>query len=660
VNGHIIARHDNRHDDYQRQWDELVPQGYRPICLSVYGDRSNPLYASVWAKRPGPAFAGVHGTDAAGFQAFFDKWAAQGFSPTILAATGPANNPVYAAVMEKSAHGVSLTRHALVSGSEDDPATIQHWLREAQRRGWIPRWLSVFGGPGDRRYAVVLDPNPEGVLWNVDGLWGEDAGGYQQRFEAQASQWAWPSLVTVTPDGRGFASVFRDGDMGAWVARHNMGSADYQREVEAWWPKGYFPLYVQAGGSGADARFACLFVQGEKPAQRRFTTTGADVPALRAVDQKVEAFMRSTGTRAVGVAVVRGSRLVHARGYSWAEAGYPLTQPTTTFRVASCTKPLTAIAVHVLIQKGALKLSDRMVDLLDVPTGPGSGVDPRLREITVHHLLTHTAGWDRAKKPDLPRIEDVARFAGQTRLPVTIDAMARYRATLPLEFRPGERMAYGNLAYLYLGLIVERVADRPYASFARTEIFGKLGLARPHLARSALAAQRPGSARQHDNGTDSPDLRVTWSATTGPVDGPRPLVPLAYGGEDLDLFKAFGGWCMAPCDYAKVLASLDRGGPVLTPASRDTMWAIPWFLPASRYVNGWDSFEAGGGVRGFQHGGGMPGVVSRILYRTDGWGFAVFGNGPGGVPDIYPELAAMAPSAWPAHDLFPQVGIPAF
>jgi hypothetical protein len=166
--------------------------------------------------------------------------------------------------MEKSAHGVSLTRHALVSGGEDDPATIQHWLREAQRRGWIPRWLSVFGGPGDRRYAVVLDPNPEGVLWNVDGLWGEDAGGYQQRFEAQASQWAWPSLVTVTPDGRGFASVFRDGDMGAWVARHNMGSADYQREVEAWWPKGYFPLYVQAGGSGADARFACLFVQGAK------------------------------------------------------------------------------------------------------------------------------------------------------------------------------------------------------------------------------------------------------------------------------------------------------------------------------------------------------------------------------------------------------------
>jgi CubicO group peptidase (beta-lactamase class C family) len=283
-------------------------------------------------------------------------------------------------------------------------------------------------------------------------------------------------------------------------------------------------------------------------------------------------------------------------------------------------------------------------------------------DITVHHLLTHCGGWDRQQVYDLPPLEDVARFVGQTHLPVSTDALARYRLTLPLQFRPGTRMAYNNLGYLYIGLIIARLSDESYLSFVRREIMSRLGLSRPHLARSELSAQPPGSARQHDNDTNLPDLRVVWSATTGPIDGPRPLVPMPYGGEELRLFEAFGGWCMAPCDYVKILGALTPAhvGRVLNQASIDLMWTPPPFQPNQNYVNGWSRFDVGGGVRGFEHGGGMPGVVSRILYRTDGWGFAVFGNGPGGVPDIYPELAAMGASAWPAHDLFPQVGIPTF
>lgn len=657
MNGHIIARHDQRSDDYQRQWDEFVPLGYRPICIAIYGDRDDPLYATVWARRPGPAFVGIHGVDAAGFQQFFDRWAAKGLSPTILAATGPAANPVYAALMERSAHGASLTRHRLVSGDVEDPATIQHWLCQARRRRWIPRWLSVFGEAGDRRYAVVLDPNREGVLWSVDGLEGEEAGTYQQRVEAQSSQWAWPALVSVTPDGR-YVAMFRDGDMAPWLARHDLSSLDYQHEIETWWPEGYFPLHVQAGGNGTGSRFACLFVKSERPAERSFTVTGTDVPALQAVDRKVEAFMRAGGTRAIGVAVMRDGRLVHARGFTWAEPGYPVTQPTTTFRVASCTKPITAMAIHALIQAGALRLTDRLADILRAHRPPGSAIG----KVTVHHLLTHCAGWDRAIVPDLPRLEEVARFVGQSYLPVSIDAVARYRLIRPLELEPGARMAYGDLAYLYLGLIVSRIADESYVSFVRRRIMRPLGLSRPHQARLELGAQPPGSARQHDNDTGAHDLRVVRSAVAGPIDGPRPLVPLAYGGEDLRLLEACGGWCMAACDYAKILASLARGdaSPVLNQASLDLMWTLPPFRPGQAYVNGWDSFDAGGGVRGFQHGGGATGVMSRVLYRTDGWGFAVFGNGPGGVPDIYPELAAMGPAAWPAHDLFPQVGIPSF
>ena len=436
MNGNVIATHDRSHADYQHQWDTLVPQGYRPICISVYGDRSHPLYAAIWVKRSGPAFAGIHGATGQQFQQFFDTWAAQGFSPTILAATGPSNNPVYAAVMEKSNHGVSLTRHHLVSGSDKDSATVQYWLAEARRQNWIPRWISVFGEPNNRRYALVLDPNPDHVRWSADGVEGETAEAYQGRFNAQQSQWAWPSLVAVAPDGR-FVSVFRDGEIAPWVARHNMTSAGYQAEVNTWWPKGYFPLYVQAGGSGAGARFACFFVQGEKPASRRLTVTGPTASAFQSVDKKVETYMKDTATRAVGVAVTRQGRLVHARAFTWAENGYPTTQPTSMFRIASCTKPLTSMAIHRLIQDGQLSLTDRMQDILNLQTAPGKTITPNIRNITVHHLLTHSGGWDRAKIYDLPNLDDVARAFGQKGLPVSLEQMARYKLSEPLQFTPG-------------------------------------------------------------------------------------------------------------------------------------------------------------------------------------------------------------------------------
>jgi hypothetical protein len=124
---------------------------------------------------------------------------------------------------------------------------------------------------------------------------------------------------------------------------------------------------------------------------------------------------------------------------------------------------------------------------------------------------------------------------------------------------------------------------------------------------------------------------------------------------------------MAPVDYAKLLGAFALGdrNPLLRRASVDMMWTVPALyqhatdVELPNYVNGWDSWTEPGGVRGFQHGGGMPGVSTRILYRTDGWGLVEFCNGAG-VPDIYPELAALPASSWPSHDLFPQFGIPTF
>jgi CubicO group peptidase (beta-lactamase class C family) len=654
----FMATHDRTHADYQNQWNTLVPQGFRPISLSVYGSPASPLYAAVWVVGDSPPFAGIHGATAAQFQGFFDKWASQGYGPTILTATGPAADPVFACVMEKSSHGVSLTRHGLASGEQNDPWTIEHWIDQARENNWIPRWVAMYGEPASRRYAIVLDPNETKARWDIAGWWGESDTDYQARFDAQVQQWARPAFVTVSPDAR-YLSVFREDSLGPWVARHNMTSQQYQQEFNTWTAQGMFPVYVQAGGVGSATRFAALFATRDTPYERKFTITGPAVPPLAEVDAKVEAFMKDNGTRATGVAVTRGGRLVFARGYTWGEPDYPVTEPTSMFRVASCSKPITSIAIHQLIERQQLALSDKAQPILGLQPPSGSAMDPQFGNITILHLLTHTGGWG-----NVPAPEQAAADYGITSLPVSKQHIAGYMASQPPLFAPpGAGQEYSNLGYLLLGLVIERRLNLSYVDAVKRDIFKPLGLTRPHRTPVAQSAQQPGAVRQHQG-----RLVIVPSAVAGNPQGARPLAPLGYGGEDYAIFDAFGGWAMAPVDYAKILAAFALGAanPLLEKPTVDVMWTVPSIYQSATgvespsYTNGWDSWSENG-VRAFQHGGWMPGVNTQILYRTDGWGFAVFCNSDDSrVPDIYPELRSLAAKNWPKHDLFPQFGIPAF
>ncbi|MDA0166060.1 serine hydrolase [Solirubrobacter ginsenosidimutans] len=651
----VVATHDRTSADYQQQWDNLVPQGYRPISLSVYGAASDPRYAAVWVQRSGPAFAGIHGVGHAGFQTFVNTWAAKGYSPTIIAATGPADAPVFAAVMELEGHGVSLTRHGLSTGSDSDQGTIEFWLAEARRRDWIPRWIAAYGTTNDRRYAIVLDPNPGHVVWSIDGLHGENAGTYQQRFDAQRQQWARPAFVTVTPDG-GYLSLFRDDSLGDdWAARHGLTSGDYQREADTWMPKGLYPAYVQAGGAVGNTRFATFFARQDRPLPRVFRATGPAVPSMHAIDDVVEERMRATGTRATAVAVTHHGRLVYARGFTWGEAAYPTTQPTSMFRLASCSKPITAMAIFQLVQEKRLSLEDRLVDRVGFELPPGATRDARFANIRIKHLLTHSAGWENPPGD----YWQAAQAFGQANMPVSKRRFAGYMASRPMQFAPGTKQVYSNLGYMMLGLVVESLRGSDYTRAVQDTMLTPLGLTRPHRTPTRQADQRPGAARQHDGA-----LRVGPSAIAGPAGGPHPLAALPYGGEDYALFDSFGGWCMAPVDYAKLLAAFALGAanPLLNPDSVQAMWTVPPVSPPStgfRYTHGWASWNEPNGVRGFEHGGAMPGVATRILLRTDGWGYAIFSNG-GSVADIYYAIAGLPASAWPTHDLFPQYGIPAY
>ncbi|MFH1501506.1 MAG: serine hydrolase domain-containing protein [Candidatus Eisenbacteria bacterium] len=154
--------------------------------------------------------------------------------------------------------------------------------------------------------------------------------------------------------------------------------------------------------------------------------------------------------------VASGGEVVLAKGYGLAddEAGVPNT-PATVFTTGSITKQFTAAAVMRLEMDGLLSINDPLSAHLD-------GVPEDKAGITLHHLLTHTAGVVGSTGADF---EEVGR-----------DEVVKRVMTAPLEFEPGSDMYYSNGGYSVLAAVVERVSGRTYEEYLRDALFEPAGM----------------------------------------------------------------------------------------------------------------------------------------------------------------------------------------
>lgn len=403
-----------------------------------------------------------------------------------------------------------------------------------------------------------------------------------------------------------------------------------------------------------------------EPPADSLPVTGADEPSLASFDDLMRSFVREQRVPGAALAVVRGRRLVYARGFGLADVDRNVpVEPDALFRIASVTKPITGVAVLHLAEQGKLSLPDKVTDLL--PVAPflkdGDRVDPRLNDVTVLHLLRHTGGWDRDKSGD-PMMRPVAiARALNVPPPAGPEQVIRYTFGRPLDFDPGSRFAYSNFGYCVLGEIVRQVSGRSYEEYVRQEVLRPLGIKRMRLGKTL--EQAPGEVRYYA------DKDRTGRAVVGQV---GTQVPLPYGTFYLEAMQAHGGWIASAIDLVRFAAALDDPGrcPVLGPAGFQALYARPpgpaGFgddgKPRDAYYGcGWEVRVLRGRGRGrgnTWHSGGLPGTSTLLVRRFDGLDWAVLFNtrhGPGGkeLCDLIDPLlhqAADRVRSWPRHDLF--------
>ena len=392
--------------------------------------------------------------------------------------------------------------------------------------------------------------------------------------------------------------------------------------------------------------------------------TAGKLPIEEAFDGAMTAFMSARGVPGGSLAVAAGGRLVFVSGYGFADrAARRPVEPESRFRIASISKPITAIAVLRLVEQGRLSLDARVVPLLKVePFLPGGRkVDLFLDKITVRHLLQHTGGWDRDKTFDpMFRSRWIAERLGVA-CPAGNGDIIRFMFGRPLDFEPGTRYAYSNFGYCVLGRVIERVTGRGYEAFVRDEILAPIGVRHMRVGASLPAGRAPGEVQYYT----PDDERAESVFATPPV-----KVPVPDGGFCLETMDAHGGWIASATDLVRVATALtlERPGALLKDETLRTMLAPPPAPVARRtdgslqdwwYGCGWSVRPVkDGGVHSW-HSGSLPGTFTLLVRRADGVTWAALFNQrsndkrlPDDAIDSALHRAVDSVQEWPREDLF--------
>ena len=332
---------------------------------------------------------------------------------------------------------------------------------------------------------------------------------------------------------------------------------------------------------------ALLAAQAPEPEAR----VDADA-VVRFADAFLPAEMARRRIPGLVLSVVAGGQLVAAHGYggSRLDPWRAVDPERTVFRVASVSKLVTATAVMQLVEQRRLDLDRDVNDYLTrfhLPARHGA--------ITLHHLLTHTAGFD-------DRITGMA-----ARSPAEQDPLGFYlaRSMPPTFIAPGRVLSYSNHGLALAGLLVEEVSGRPFADYVRENVLEPLGMQSSGFTLSMDAQRR----------------RAVAYELVG--QGQRPL-PF-----DVLQIPPAGGFATTATDMARFLIAHLRGGTfegarILEAATVERMHA-PQFRQhpdASGWAYGfWEDRSAGG--RALLHNGGGQGYRA-LVYLLPAYDFGFF------------------------------------
>lgn len=395
--------------------------------------------------------------------------------------------------------------------------------------------------------------------------------------------------------------------------------------------------------------------------------TGKHDPALSSFDELMTSFMKTHRVPGASLAVTRQGQLMYARGFGYAdlEKKQPV-EPDSQFRIASLSKPITAVAILQLVEQGQLKLTDRVFTILKPKPhfeNDESKVDSRLGQVTILHCLQHSGGWDRGASFDaMFQPVRIARSFGIDP-PAKAEQVIRFMMGQPLDFDPGTRYAYSNFGYCLLGRVIEAKSGLKYDQYVKRHVLAPVGVRQMRIGRTLLKHRAPREVRYYD------ERQRTGRSVF--KENLAQQVPAPYGSWYLEPMDSHGAWIASATDLVRFAAAFDQ--PAKSPLLKETSIEQMFARPAG--VLGYDAGEkpkvvyygCGWSVRTLPekpkintwHTGSLDGTSTILVRRHDGINWAVLFNTRNGTNnhrlstmiDGRVHAAANAVKAWPKQDI---------
>src|SRR5438067_182482 len=223
---------------------------------------------------------------------------------------------------------------------------------------------------------------------------------------------------------------------------------------------------------------------------------GLSPERLRAVDKLLDDAVANKQVAGAVALIARNGRVGYLHTVGLAGPDRPMAADTI-FRIASMTKPVTSVAVMMLVDADQLHVTDPVAKYLPefhgqrVLAGDGRTV-PADRDVTIHDLLTHTSGITyrfSAPKPLLEYYREADVHDGLAKTDLTLEENVERLAELPLAHQPGAAWTYG-LNTDVLGRVVEVVSEQSLDDFFAEHIFKPLKMPDTAFALPPAKAER--------------------------------------------------------------------------------------------------------------------------------------------------------------------------
>jgi CubicO group peptidase (beta-lactamase class C family) len=358
--------------------------------------------------------------------------------------------------------------------------------------------------------------------------------------------------------------------------------------------------------------------------------------------------MQHWGIAGASVAIAKDGKLVFARGYGKADREEGIdAQPFHLFRIASISKLITAVAIMNLVEEGRLTLDQKVFGenaiLNDsIFLNPR---DTRAFDITVQHLLTHSAGWTRRWGDHMFIPHAIAKYMNVPSPPDT-KTIVQFALSKKLHFTPGSYISYSNMGYSILGLVIEKITQQPYEEYVNNSILNPLGIGDMQLGRNMPSEKKSLEVRYYEPAGSEPVKSIY---------DPDEMVMRCYGGNDIEALGAAGSWIATAPDLIKLVLAIDGDSnrpDIITPEHVKLMTD-----PGYGYAPiGWKATLSDGT---WWRTGSFAGTSAMIKHQNDGFTWVVLLNSstwksskfPGEINRAMRKVFSSM-EQWPDQDLF--------